>query len=139
MPRRTARWPTSRRRTSPRWCAWRSRRRFGDAAQDAGYKVYTTIDGRLQTAANRALRIGLVDYDRRHGWRGAINKVELAGNETPEALEALLDEYGSVGNSNPRSSSPSRRSRRRSTSRASAWPQIDWAGMSWAKRRVNDS
>src|SRR4051812_18880296 len=33
--------------------------RFGDAAQDAGYKVYTTIDGRLQTAANRALRNGL--------------------------------------------------------------------------------
>src|SRR6186713_813084 len=27
--------------------------RFGPAAQDAGYKVYTTIDGRLQTAANR--------------------------------------------------------------------------------------
>ncbi len=34
-------------------------KRFGAAAQDAGYKVYTTIDGRLQKAANRALRIGL--------------------------------------------------------------------------------
>src|ERR1043165_401142 len=71
--------------------------RFGPAAQDAGYKVYTTIDGRLQTAANRARRIGLVDYTRRHGWRGATNKVELGGNENPDALEALLDEYGNVG------------------------------------------
>ena len=51
--------------------------RFGDKAQDAGYKVYTTIDGRLQKAANRALRMGLVDYTRRHGWRGPTNKVEL--------------------------------------------------------------
>ena len=34
-------------------------RRFGDEAQSAGYKVYTTVDGRLQKAANRALRIGL--------------------------------------------------------------------------------
>ena len=62
--------------------------------RSAGYKVYTTIDGRLQAAANRALRIGLIDYTRRHGWRGAINKVELGGNEHPEELEALLDEYG---------------------------------------------
>src|SRR4051812_3040342 len=71
--------------------------RFGDAAQDAGYKVYTTIGGRLQAAANRALRIGLVDFDRRHGWRGATNKVELTGTENVDALEKMLDEYGSVG------------------------------------------
>ena len=30
-------------------------KRFGPQAQDAGYKVYTTLDGRLQTAANHAL------------------------------------------------------------------------------------
>ena len=30
-------------------------KRFGPQAQAAGYKVYTTIDGRLQTAANQAL------------------------------------------------------------------------------------
>ena len=75
--------------------------RFGAAALDAGYKVYTTVDGRLQTAANHALRIGLIDYSRRHGWRGATNKVELAGNENPDALETLLDEYGTVGNLRP--------------------------------------
>ena len=69
-------------------------RRFGAAAQDAGYKVYTTIDGRLQKAANRALRIGLIDYSRRQGWRGAANRAELTGNEDTDALEILLDEYG---------------------------------------------
>ena len=62
-------------------------KRFGAAAQNEGYKVYTTIDTRLQAAANRALRLGLVEYDRRHGWRGAQNHVELAGNED----EARLD------------------------------------------------
>src|SRR6188472_1557141 len=72
-------------------------KRFGQAAQDAGYKVYTTIDGRLQKAANRALRMGLVDHTRRHGWRGATNKVELTGSENPDALEMLLDEYGTFG------------------------------------------
>ena len=35
--------------------------RFGEDAVNAGYKVYTTIDGRLQTAANRAVRVGLIE------------------------------------------------------------------------------
>ena len=67
---RTRRCLTSRRPTSRRWRAWSCAQRFGPAAETAGYKVYTTIDGRLQTAANRAVRVGLIEYDRRHGWRG---------------------------------------------------------------------
>ena len=54
------------------------RQRFGPAAESAGYKVYTTIDGRLQGDANRAVRVGLIEYDRRHGWRGPAGHVELA-------------------------------------------------------------
>lgn len=46
--------------------------RFGEAAVNAGYRAITTIDGRLQTAANRALRLGLIEYDRRHGYRGPV-------------------------------------------------------------------
>ena len=45
--------------------------------------MYTTIDGRLQNAANHAVRIGLIDYTRRHGWRGATNKVELDRHREP--------------------------------------------------------
>ncbi len=50
--------------------------RFGEAAINAGYRAITTIDGRLQTAANRALRLGLIEYDRRHGYRGVIRRVQ---------------------------------------------------------------
>jgi penicillin-binding protein 1A len=38
------------------------RQQFGIAAESAGYKVYTTIDGRLQAAANRAVRIGATAF-----------------------------------------------------------------------------
>lgn len=48
--------------------------RYGEAALNAGYKVFTTIDSRLQAAANRALRLGLLEYDRRRGWRGPAPK-----------------------------------------------------------------
>ncbi len=47
--------------------------RYGEDAVNEGYKVYTTIDGRLQTAANRAVRLGLIEYARRHGYRGPLS------------------------------------------------------------------
>lgn len=35
-----------------------------------GLRVYTTLNTQMQIAANRALRDGLMKYDKRHGWRG---------------------------------------------------------------------
>jgi len=112
--------------------------RFGAAALDAGYKVYTTIDGRLQKAANLALRIGLIDYSRRHGWRGATNKVELAGNENPDAFEALLDEYGTVGNLRPAIVISVAEKQAQVFIKGNGVAPIEWAGMSWARRRTNE-
>ncbi len=40
-----------------------------DDLYSAGYRVYTTIDSKAQAAANSALIKGLLDYDKRHGWR----------------------------------------------------------------------
>ena len=48
---------------------------YGGEAYTAGYKVYTTIDGRLQHAANAALRQGLMEYDTRHGYRGPERRI----------------------------------------------------------------
>jgi penicillin-binding protein 1A len=110
-------------------------KRFGDAAQSAGYKVYTTIDARLQKAANRALRIGLVDYTRRHGWRGATNKIELTGNENPEALDQLLDEYATVGMLQPAIVLSVAEKQARVFVKGAGMSTIEWPGMSWARRR----
>ncbi len=74
------------------------RQLFGATAESSGYKMYTTVDGRLQAAANRAVRIGLIEYDRRHGFRGPAGHVELGTNGRPEQLDQFVDEYASVGN-----------------------------------------
>jgi penicillin-binding protein 1A len=42
--------------------------------------VRATLDPRLQTVADQALRAGLVAYDRRHGWRGPVARVDAAGD-----------------------------------------------------------
>ena len=111
---------------------------FGPAAQDAGYKVYTTIDGRLQKAANRALRIGLIDYSRRQGWLGATNSAELTGNENTDALETLLDEYGSVGMLQPAIVISVAEKQARVYVKGRGSPTSSGPGMSWAKRRTSE-
>ena len=63
---------------------------YGEESYDLGYKVYATIDSRLQTAAQNAVLQGLRDYDERHGYRGAVGHVDLRLENTPEAWNAKL-------------------------------------------------
>ncbi|MFT5181986.1 MAG: penicillin-binding protein 1A [Alphaproteobacteria bacterium] len=50
--------------------------RYGDTAlYQGGLSVRTTLDPRLQRIAQRELRKGLITYDRRHGWRGPVDKL----------------------------------------------------------------
>ncbi len=51
---------------------------YGEEVYKAGLKVYTTIDGELQGVANRSLRKALLDYDRRHGYRGVVDKIDMS-------------------------------------------------------------
>ena len=44
---------------------------YGSDAYVQGYKVYTTINSGMQTAANEAIYKGVMAYDARHGFRGA--------------------------------------------------------------------
>ncbi len=44
---------------------------------DGGLQVRSSLDTRLQNFAVNALRMGLVRYDRRHGWRGATKTIDI--------------------------------------------------------------
>jgi penicillin-binding protein 1A len=110
------------------------RQRFGVNAESAGYKVYTTIDGRLQAAANRALRIGLIEYDRRHGFRGPVGHAQLPAGGNPDQLEELVDEYVSAGNLLPAVVVSVAPKTVRVYAKGRGFSQIDWDGMSWARK-----
>ena len=64
---------------------------YGDAVYTAGYKVRTTIDGRLQRAADAALRQTLLEYDARHGFRGSERHV-ASGEQAVPPDKALADD-----------------------------------------------
>jgi penicillin-binding protein 1A len=75
--------------------------KYGDDVYTAGYKVFTTLDSRLQAAATVALRTGLIEYDRRHGYRGATAKVDMSKLTTPKDLDGQLEEFPVIGGLRP--------------------------------------
>src|SRR5579872_7426084 len=63
--------------------------RYGDKVlYQGGLSVRTSFDARLQVAADKALRDGLIAYDRGHGgWRGAVGHID-PGPNWPHRLAA---------------------------------------------------
>ena len=58
------------------WARQELEDRYGTDIYHLGYEAFTTIDSALQASAIRALRGGLIDYDRRHGYRGPEDRVQ---------------------------------------------------------------
>ncbi|WP_232224886.1 penicillin-binding protein 1A [Acidihalobacter ferrooxydans] len=61
-------------------------KRYGEQAYTNGFKVYTTVRGKDQAAANRAYRSDLIAYTERHGYRGPEARVTLR----PEQIKAFF-------------------------------------------------
>ncbi len=51
--------------------------RYGESIYTHGYKVYTTVDSKMQQAAYSALRNGLLNYDALHGYKGAEDALDI--------------------------------------------------------------
>lgn len=74
---------------------------YGTEAYNKGYRVFTTIDTRLQQIATHALVNGLLAYDQRHGYRGPesrIDNIHIKENEIDfEKLDEVLSDLPEVG------------------------------------------
>ncbi len=77
------------------------RSRYGEGIYTAGFRVYTTIDSRLERAGTAALRTGLIEYDRRHGWRGATGRVDPAVMASMPQMDLALDQVPVIGGLKP--------------------------------------
>jgi penicillin-binding protein 1A len=68
--------------------------RFGEETlYKGGLSVRTSLDPELQRLTNKALRNGLLKYDRAHGWRGPITKLSPPGDWI-ERLRHVQDPAG---------------------------------------------
>ena len=111
-------------------------KRLGAAAQNEGFKIYTTVDPRMQSAANRAGRAGLIDYDRRHGWRGGVERVTLQGTDAEDMLEELLIGRPSSDPLLPAVVVQVGPKAARVYVRGKGYANIEWEGLSWARRKI---
>ncbi|MCE1180704.1 MAG: penicillin-binding protein 1A [Rhodocyclales bacterium] len=73
--------------------------RFPEDVYSRGLKVYTTLIKAEQEAAYNSLRKGVMDYDRRHGYRGAESYLEMKDipNDQDEAIDEALQDIADVG------------------------------------------
>lgn len=66
--------------------------KYQEATYTNGYKVYTTIRRDDQIAAYQAVRKGVLEYDRRHGYRGPEGFVDMQQSNNEELLDDALQE-----------------------------------------------
>ena len=108
--------------------------RFGSGAYTAGYRVTTTVPSDLQAFANKALRQGLMDYDRRHGFRGP--ETRLPGM-TRDAWLSELAKMRSLGGLEPAVVSQVEQSGAMVLTRNGTEETIAWDAIRWARPFLN--
>jgi len=73
--------------------------RFPEDVYSRGLKVYTTLVKGEQEAAYLSLRRGVMDYDRRHGYRGAESYLDMKdiSSDQDEAIDEALQDIADTG------------------------------------------
>ncbi len=110
--------------------------RYGPLALTDGFEVYTTVDSRMQSAANRALVSGLENYDRNHGYRGRENHLNPAEDGSLTQWLEILGQTPAVAGQIPAFvQSVSERSITALLKNGES-VTLDWDGIRWAKRFI---
>ncbi|MCU7904351.1 MAG: penicillin-binding protein 1A [Candidatus Thiodiazotropha sp. (ex Epidulcina cf. delphinae)] len=112
--------------------------RFGrDAAYTGGYAVTTTIESRLQTAANRALRQAIQAYDKRHGYRGVAGHHDISEAVDQSALIALMADQPDVADMKKAIVTAISEQDAEVLTAQGESMTLDWQALSWAGVYIN--
>ena len=110
---------------------------YGEDAYTSGYKVFVTIDPKLQLAAQDALRANALNYEFRHGYRGPIEQLTI----TPETdfIDVLdhLDALPSVGGLMPALVMQAEEQSIQALLANGDQVSLEWEGLSWAARYLD--
>ncbi|HAU0815572.1 TPA: penicillin-binding protein 1A [Legionella pneumophila] len=106
---------------------------FGPEAYTKGYKVYTTIDGKLQNTANEVVEKNLIAYDHRHGYRGPIANIGEKDSQSPKIRQKYLRQYPELNSLIPAVVTEVREKEATAALQNEQIIIIPWEGMSWAR------
>jgi penicillin-binding protein 1A len=115
-------------------------KRYGTDTYTAGYQVVTSLDSRLQRAANYALRNGLLEFTRRRGYRGPTLQIEMSDEllaqpfeDWPLEIRETLEQYAPGGLSVAVVTSVNADNSANIVFSGGRSETLPWAGMNWAK------
>ncbi|MFN3019153.1 penicillin-binding protein 1A [Vibrio coralliilyticus] len=114
--------------------------RYGEEAYSSGMNVYTTVDSKLQSAANEAAINNLLAYDERHGYRGAEKVLWKAGQTAfdEQKIDDTLDRVPTYGSLLPAVVTQV------TAQQATVWVKnqgvktLEWGGIKWARKFLTD-
>jgi penicillin-binding protein 1A len=110
---------------------------YGDAIYTNGFIVYSSIDSRLQNAANQAVQDGLIAYDQRHGYRGPEQNLGLPDLKNMNNWEKTLNNLSVINNLEP-AAVVDMNNQSITVLRANGnLTMIPWSGLSWARKQIN--
>ncbi|MCJ8170397.1 penicillin-binding protein 1A [Atopomonas sediminilitoris] len=107
---------------------------YGSAAYTDGFNVYVTINSSRQQLANHALRSGLIEYDRRHGYRGPEARL---GDKTETERHQRLAQLNSMNGMEPALVTSVEASGIMARLRNGNEHVISWDSMKWARPFIN--
>ena len=117
-------------------------KRYGESTYTAGYQVVTSLDSRLQMAANYSLRNGLLEFSRRRGYRdlGPAMTIELDETilttpfeEWPIEIRESLEQYAPGGLSIALVTAVEENNTARIVFSGGVEATLPWTGIRWAK------
>jgi penicillin-binding protein 1A len=101
-----------------------------------GYRVYTTVDSKLQDAAQYAVQKGLLAYDRRHGFRGiSTNHGDQLSDQEAERILNRIPVLGPLQPAIVRSIDSDRQTAQLLL-RYGATAEIRYQDMEWVRPRI---
>ena len=111
---------------------------YADNTYGGGYHVYTTVRAAHQQAANAALRKGVLEYDRRHGYRGAAGNVRLGARTSRSDKEGILKDYSAVGQLQPAIVTAVHDKSMTAFTQEGQDIVVGWPGLAWAQAYITE-
>lgn len=115
-------------------------RKYGEEVYSSGMKIYTTVKSDLQEAANEAAIGNLLDYDERHGYRGA-EAIAWKPEEqafTQDQIKDYLNKQPTFGLIRPALVTKVTQDSATVYIKGNGEKTIAWDGLKWARKYIND-
>lgn len=112
---------------------------YGDSVYTDGIKIYTTLDSRLQNAANQAVFRHLLAYDQRHGYRGPSDNLGMPDLTTMEKWEKILKSIPVINHLQPAAVIDMTKKTITVLRANGTMMTIPWTGLSWARKQINEN